>query len=213
MLNYSIPGNTQRFNFYDNLITHVPAGYFKNTPILVQIRIYRNEISDVDDCAFANVPSVVHIHMGNNKLSLIRKNMFRGLPNLGFLSLEDNEIHTIEDGSFKDYPLIFLSLSENSLESIPQCMFNPQNYPTGLDGPYSFYIYDNPLSCNESLCWLKQENMTGIKVDTDYQMPVCSEPGALSGRAWDTLTTEDLNCGNMTTLDPCNTTGKGAFGT
>ncbi len=188
MSGYSIPGNTEQVWFHQNSLTHVQAGYFKNLPYLTQIYLYSNDISSVDDFAFVQVPSLTYISLGNNKLSVIRKNMFSGLPHLASLALNDNMINTIESGTFKDNTaLTWLSLYGNQLETLNQCIFDPENHPCSLE----LWLWDNPLSCNESLCWLKQA--TWITVDY-ASSTVCTGPGTLNGQTWNMITTDDLNC-------------------
>ena len=212
MINYTIPKTTEWVLLYRNSITHVQAGYFKDLSNLTHIILYSNYISDIDDFAFIEVPSVKFIDLNGNKLSVIHTHMFWGLPNLAELYLGSNMVHTIESGSFKqNAALINLALYGNLLETVSQCIFDSLNHPTNLH----FFIFENPLSCNETLCWLKEcetaDNAWIILEELlgdELHEVVCFGPKNLNGQRWNTLTTQDLNCGNMTTLDPCNTTGQ-----
>ena len=202
MLSYTIPWNTEKVDFQDNAITNVPAGYFRNLTNLIEITLQDNAVSDVEDFAFINVPTVREIILESNQLSIIRRNMFSGLVNLVSLNLDWNNIHEIQDGSFhNNSALNDLSLAMNQIEIISRCIFHPHNHPTGLD---TFIMFGNPLSCNESWCWLKEADSTWITVEY-ASFTECVGPGVMNGRMWDTLTTTDLNCG--TTQETCNTTG------
>ncbi len=86
-----------------------------------------------------------------------------------------------------------LSVAYNSLETMPECMFDPTNHPATLD---EFHMDNNPLRCDQDLCWLKQVDTTWITVKYPYS-PECAGPAALAGRKWDTLSEQDL----------CNTSG------
>ncbi len=191
MSNYSIPADTERVWFGYNSITRVQAGYFKDLSNLTEIGLQSNDISDIDDCAFSHVPSVTLIKHAWNKLSVIRKNMFSGLPNLAELRIQNNLIHTIEVGSFRqNTALVTLLLWGNLLQTIPELMFDPQNHPSGLS---YFEIDGNPLSCDESLCWLKQFDTTWITVVLATST-LCTGPQAVAGWTWQNITTDDLNC-------------------
>ncbi len=117
--------------------------------------------------------------------------MLTGLTNLRMLLLQANDITTLEPGSFRDLTsLAMLYLYENSLQSLSECIFDPNNHPQSLN---YFEIYLNPLSCTQHLCWLKQADTTWITVPT-ASVTMCVEPAALNGRTWDILTEYDLNC-------------------
>lgn len=201
MLNFTIPWNTEKVDFSTNQISVVPAGYFRNLTNLTEINLMQNEVSDVQDFAFINIPTVREIILAFNQLSVIRKNMFSGLVNLVVLSLDMNQIQEIKEASFHDNNALYtLGLASNQLETISRCIFHPDNHPTGLD----VFIFANPLSCNESWCWLKEAD--GDWVTVNYVSTTqCVGPGVLNGRKWDNLTTTDLNCGTM--QETCNTTG------
>ena len=190
MLSHPIPANTEEALFQHNSITHIPVGYFQNLPNLGSIVIYTNLISEIGDNAFSAVPSVTFINLDNNKLEIVNKSMFAGLPNLQELKLNYNLIHTVQMDSFKDNTaLTKLWLFANSLESLPQCVFDPDNQPAGL----TLRVYNNPMTCDQSWCWVKQAEGDWITVPNPSGT-TCSGPAALSGRTWDTLTEQDFNC-------------------
>ncbi len=187
---YPIPAGTTRVWFDGNLITLVPAGLFVNLPYLWQIFLHENLLSDIEDFAFTGVPNVTSISVRDNYLEVIREHMFSGLPNLQVLSVSNNLLHTVEPGSFRDLTaLIDLYLRDNSLHTLSECMFEPENHTQNLD----IRFYNNPLSCDQYMCWLKQAEGDWITVTRDYDT-ACAGPGALNGTTWDVLTELDLNC-------------------
>ncbi len=115
--------------------------------------------------------------------------MFSGLPNLDRLQLQENLIHTIEYQSFKDnVALTELYLHRNLLQTLPECIFTPEHTEN-----LEVWVYDNDLSCNQSLCWLMYAQEDWITIN-DQEPIVCTGPGVLNGSTWDGLTTLDLNC-------------------
>ena len=84
----------------------------------------------------------------------------------------------------------------NLLQTLPESMFDPENHPANLD---VFRLQNNPLSCDQSLCWLMRVDGNWITVSP---FTACAGPGVLNGRKWNTLTTLDLGC------DPSGETNK-----
>ncbi len=191
MISYTIPAGTTWVKFPGNSISHVPANYFQNLPALNTISLRYNQISTIADYAFNGVPSVTIIELQYNQLDVIRTYMFSGLVNLRELYLYNNHIRTIESGSFRDnIALNILALQENELQNVPRCMFDPENHPAAL---YPLYLYNNPLKCESSLCWLKRAEGDWITLAYPTSI-VCSGPAALSGRTWYSLTEQELEC-------------------
>ena len=130
ILNYSIPENTTKVDFDWNAITHIYSGYFQNLPNLTEIRFTSNSISDIDDYSFSGVASVEIINLAFNNLEVIRRHIFSGLPNMFRLLLNNNNIYLIESGALRDNrALTYLRIDNNQLDSLLECMFNPENHP------------------------------------------------------------------------------------
>ncbi len=185
---HPIPGTTTVVWLNENSISFVPTNYFILLS-LEKIELNSNVIMDIDDSAFSGVPTVTEIWLQSNQLTVIREMMFSGLPNLATLWLSDNQIHTVEPASFRDnVALTLLHLAGNSLQNLSRCMFDLENHPTNLN---TFYMHQNPLQCNQDLCWLKRLDMTWITVGWASNTE-CSGPAALAGRKWDTLSEQDL---------------------
>ncbi len=190
----AIPGGTTVVDFGYNLMSFVPRNYFKSLSSLIEISLHSNDITDIADSAFSAVPTVTFINLGWNQLTVIRKLMFQGLPNLEKLWMASNQIYKLEPGSFKDnMALYYLSLWNNQLENICESIFAIDNHPTNL---YIFKIFSNALECNSALCWLLMAEAAGWITVYDQSSTECARPGALAGRKWDSLTEQDLGCGN-----------------
>ncbi len=199
---HTIPAGTTIVRFDWNSITYIPGSYFENLLNLDEIWLIGNAITDFADTAFSQVPSVTKICLQQNQLTVIREMMFSGLPNLSDLRISLNQIHTIEQGSFKNnMALTILAIHGNSLETVSQSIFAPNNHPTSLD---LIYMYNNPLQCDQDLCWIKQDNTITVAVATAVE---CIGPAALAGRMWDTLTEHEI-C-NTPVSTPYAVQGKG----
>ena len=186
MTDHPIPADTISFEMDRNSISRVPSGYFVNVTDLFSIYLEFNDIWAIDDYAFAGVPHVYRIELELNSLQVIREHMFAGLTNLRILNLYWNDIHTVEPGSFRDTTnLGQLALSRNSLQTLPESMF--VNHTQRLQSTiYQFGFNNNPLVCNQSICWVKEAEGVWITVH-NYHVTYCSAPAALTGIRWDRL--------------------------
>ena len=151
----------------------IPLNY-----IIEIFSMYENSISDIPPGYFTAVPTLKTIILYNNKLTVIETHMFAGLSGLRDLKLHSNLIHTIQSESFKDnMALNTLELHYNSLPTIPESMFDPQSHPTALN---YFFIYFNPLQCDESLSWLKQADGDWLILRNTHLIE-CAGPERLEG--------------------------------
>ncbi len=189
---YHIPDGTTSVSFHNNLILNITAGpltCFANLPNLHYVYLDDNLISDIEDYAWLGVPSVRHLDLDSNKLSVIRRKMFFGLINLQFLDFWRNEIHTIECMSFEsNTALTQLWLYDNQLQNLNQSMFDPKHHPQSL---HNLEMFGNPLFCDKILCWLKLTDWITVP---PWASGICAGPEAFNGMAWDSLTTQDLQC-------------------
>ncbi len=164
---------------------------FSGLPNIRELHLSNNLIHEVQRASFKDNMAMTLLSLNGNKLEIIREHMFTGLSNLYTLSLYSNLIQRIEPGSFKDNTaLTHLYLNDNALQTLPECIFGLQDHPQNL---YRFSIYNNPLLCDQRICWLKwaeDEWVTVYRPD----LTVCTAPGDLYSRTWDTITTQELKC-------------------
>lgn len=180
----------------ENELTVIGMNTFRGLPNLDRMLIDKNKIHTIECDSFKDNTALNRLYLTSNKLEIITQCMFKGLHNLAILYLAKNNIHTIESRSFKDnIALTDLTFFNNELQTISQCIFDVENHPTGLN---VFTIHSNPLSCDESLCWLLQADGDWISTYNPHLI-TCAQPGSLIGRTWDTLTSADLHCGQTTT--------------
>ncbi len=171
---------------------------FSGLPNLLSLHLYANEIHTIEPESFKNNTALRTLSLWENKLLVICKDMFSGLRDLQTLHLQENSIKRIEPGSFHDNSNLYeLKLHDNLLENLYECMFDVENHPNNIQ---NFYIYNNPLLCDEYLLWLKLVDTTWITVKTpDPNMPpfedlptICAGPDSLIGRTWQSISTTDL---------------------
>ena len=183
LTSHPIPPGTTSFRFHQNLITEFPFGYF------------------------AAVATITQIWLQQNQLTVIEKHMFAGLAALQDLRLFQNKLHTIQADTFKEnMALSNLQLQSNSLQTLPESMFDPQNQPVAL---HFFYIYNNPLWCDDSLSWIKQASGHWLLL-SNPQYIECAGPETLEGCKWNDLTIHDLETGRnfYCPFSFCSLTGK-----
>ena len=165
-----------------NLLTMVDQAMFRGLDNLFLLQLQDNVISSIAEESFKNLKKLKRLYLPLNDLTHLTTRMFKGLESVNTLSFYDNNIISVEKGTFpKLNNLKHLALSFNDLEEIPDGMFD------GLDSTDEIGIYlsnnslttipcapfakirrpvildisGNPLDCDRSLCWLKQEVETG----------------------------------------------------
>ncbi len=100
-------------------------------------------------------------------------------------------LNALPTGSFSySAALTTLWLNNNNLATVQEAIFDPSNRPTNLNG---FYVYSNPLECDQRLRWLHEADGDWLTVAYSGTT-ICSGPAGLAGRAWNTLTDDDLDC-------------------
>ena len=110
-----------------------------------------------------------------NSISYIERGAFYGLGNLDFLIIHQS-IHpdALKPGVLSGLSsLTMLSLGSNNLTTLDSRVFED------LPRPLQLEVAGNPLECNNSLCWLKEE-IRNKTITWMYGAPQCS-----SGASWD----------------------------
>ncbi len=157
------------------------------------VEFHSNQISNISDDYFDHVASTLSgIHLEGNWLEIITTLMFQNLILVRFLHLQNNRIHTIHPYSFKNMTtMTALVLYNNQLRSIPECVLDLVDHPLSL----TIYINNNPLMCDEMLCYLLPGQTEGLTVDSPSSV-ICSGPADLEGKTLDSLTTNDICTGD-----------------
>ncbi len=115
---------------------------------------------------FSGLYSLQELSLSRNNINTIKKGSFRDNSALANLYLNKNKIHTIEPGSFwNNSALTKLDLENNALETLPECIFHQENHPNYL---HDLMLGRNSLSCNQSLCWLRQVDNDWLRVVDHY---------------------------------------------
>ena len=175
-----------------NKLTKISLGMFEGLESLELVTLHDNSVVSIEVGVFRKLTHCTQIKLDSNRLRQIKEGMFAGLNVLEELSLTMNGISYIEPGSFKSLmQLSKLYLYSNELTTLEQNVFNFPYHPVEV----TLLLFQNPLKCNSSLCWVKQgeregwiswyydftmfppecENYPGVAW-TDVKLP-CSVPG------------------------------------
>ena len=123
----------------------IPAGAKK-------VYITGTMITELRANIFAHLSKLSRLELDDNQISVIEPGAFNGLVELKKLSLGKNKLESLEPGTFSGLSsLIYLNLMHNDLTTITSTAFE------GLPRPFELHLHGNPLVCNSSLCWLKEE--------------------------------------------------------
>ena len=178
-------------NLFKNKLSVIHKNMFSGLPNLIQLRLDTNLIHVIQPESFKENTALADLRLPENSLQTVFNYYFSGLVNLRQLFLYSNQIRMIEFGSFKDnMALTHLYLHYNALESLPECIFDPGHHPSYVS---DFRMYGNPVSCSQSLCWLKMAETDWIRVN-EHLPTTCTGPEVLTSRTWDTITSHDLQC-------------------
>ena len=156
--------NDHRYKRIHCQLTEVPS----DIPATIkEVQLDENNIASIIDGTFSRFGQCTELSLSNNKLRSIRQGMFIGLKFLDTLDLSGNIISSIESGSFIDlYHLTTVNLDHNRLTTLK----NPFSEPSS--GSILFYLSNNPLQCNNSLCWLKNAERDG-RINLSKHKPTC----------------------------------------
>ena len=109
-----------------------------------------------------------------------------------------------EAGAFSDLKkLKTLYLNQNRLQTLYEGIFDPSNRPNWISW---FVIYNNPLQCSVSLCWIKEADSVWLVL---YDGRSYSGGGPYSGYYGSGYA--DDYCDDLRLLDLDCSTGKGTI--
>ena len=141
---------------------------------------------------FTGLESVDTLSLHDNSIISVENNTFSGLNKLKHLGLTLNNLEELPDGMFgglSSTDEIGIYLGNNNLTTVPSAPFAKIPRPMILD------ISENPLICDSSLCWLRQEVETGCikwlqETEENQRLPVghVYKPTCADGTNWENIT-------------------------
>ena len=141
-----------------NKLTHISPGTFSHLARCEVLWLNNNQISEINPAAFTGLSSLRYLYLYTNKLTHISPGTFSTLTSLRELYLSTNKLTHISPGTFSGLTSLHtLRLHNNRLTGLSSNLF--------LDLPRPLTLLlgdpDNAFLCDESLCWLKQEEQDG----------------------------------------------------
>ena len=168
-----IPANVEHLKLSDNRITEIKANVFSNFEKLIVLDLSSNLIANMEDGAFNGLESLQYLYLQNNKISALDPDVFRNTNQLKVLLLDDNEITSIRS----KHLVSMWELQELGLQNNQIATLNLESLLRLPDFTLKLHLAGNPLTCNESLCWLDKAYQ---KLQIDWE----SEPTCSSGENW-----------------------------
>ena len=150
--------------------------------------VQNNQISEIEAGSFNGLSNLKILYLRGNKVTILKAEMFQGLVAVLILSLSYNSINSIADNTFANLTkLENLNLASNHLKELSPGMFSglnslkilrlershlpmlaadvfnhlPRPIVLGLYDAVLNNTNDNPLQCDDELCWLKHEEQQG----------------------------------------------------
>ena len=196
------------------------------------LRLQENRIGGIDEDAFKNLKELKYLHLSNNELNLLPAGLLAALESVENLDFSNNNINSVETGTFSGLShLEFLSLSFNKIEHLPDDMVDSamKNVEINVRSnklrtvsrkpfakiprPMYLDISGNPLNCDSSLCWLKQEATAGCVKWVEEKVGISGlpvghlyKPNCAYGTNWDDINWDceedvELDCDGGMTLN------------
>ena len=126
---------------YDNLIQKIPRSHISGLVSLETLLIDRNLLHTMPN--FSHLSKLEELSLTENDITHVPASTLLGIPKLLKLRLNDNKISVLGDITSL---WARLYLQNNNLTTLPD-LYNMKMKTLMLKG--------NPLSCNQSLCWLR----------------------------------------------------------
>ena len=140
-----------------NKLYCITEGLFKRLGALKILLLSHNDIVKINSGSFCHLTVCIDLWIDNNNLSKITENMFHGLQSLELLYLHCNDISYIQLGSFTNlYQLKELHLHQNKLTTLAK-----DTLPIPHHIRLALLFWDNPLQCDNKMCWVKQGEEDG----------------------------------------------------
>ena len=125
---------------------------FADLNLLEWLGLDRNQIKTIEDGDFEGLYNLTYLQLSSNKITNLQPGTFRGLTSLFDLELGSNKIMSLQPGTFRGLTsLSDIGLDGNDIQTL-DC-----NVLAELPRPLKLDIGNNPLQCNQELCWLERE--------------------------------------------------------
>ena len=164
--NFSHLQNLENLYLGFNRITTIPRDYIDGLKQLSVLKVNGNRITLMPNISYLSV--VKRVVLNQNYISYLPAGTLNGLQHLKILELSANKISYVDDISHLS--LSFIDLSSNNLRLLPDL------YGQKLK---TLYLHDNPIVCNQSLCWLRM--WPWYQTPPEVDNVVCAEPQELTG--------------------------------
>ena len=115
----------ERIHLWNNRISKIPAGFFKEAEELKELVLWGNEIEELEESTLIGLWNLKRLDLDRNKIRNLSSLAFRHLIELEVLQLGDNRITTLHGKTFSFMSrLKVLSLNRNSIIHLYSEAFN-----------------------------------------------------------------------------------------
>ena len=149
---------------YDNLVQEVPRSHILGLVSLESMYLYGNLLHTMPNISY--LTKLTHVDFSENAITDVPASTLYGITNRLTLKLTKNKIAVIGDISAL---WAHVYLENNNLTTLPD-LYNMRLETLMLEG--------NPLSCNQSLCWMRM--WPWYKTLPTLDDAYCSTPSVMS---------------------------------
>ena len=152
--------------FFSNSISIIPRSSIEGLKFIILFQFYNNKITVMPDISYLRSLRIVEFQ--NNLITYVPTGVLDGIPYLLKLDLSGNMISYIE--YLPPLKVVNFRLGSNQLATLPDIFHLTLS---------KFYMSNNPLHCNQSLCGLRM--WPWYKRLPTIDDPLCTLPQDLSG--------------------------------
>ena len=157
---------------------------------LQKLHAAHNHIGYIPRALLEQLKCLTQLSLGSNQITSF-PDIEPILENLEILGLtRNNDIDTFPSGLFPRLPRIAkLQLSYTDMSTIPMdiCLWGTMSMGFIVD------LKRSPIHCDQEMRWLRLAEEAGV----DVLDVTCETPDSMAGRAWETVTWEDLSYHGM----------------
>ena len=173
-----IPPDSSLVSLSHNNLSQLRPSYLPILPVCKIMDFSDNRISVIHTASFVNIPNLENISLSKNALERVHLDMLLGLKRLVHLDLSSNKISSISRGKIDElfttkyrvfnFPTTLL-LHDNQLTTLDGSIL-----PNNLKSPLILSMRDNPLICDERMCWMKMSERIG-RIIWHSASPSCAD--------------------------------------
>ena len=167
-----------------NEISFIPRQHIGGLEKIEEIHLAENKLTNMAD--ISNLSTLRTFSIGSNLISEIPESYIMGLLNMELFACEKNKLLFVPNIT-KLFPrLQILHIQGNRLKTLPDLY--------AITSLSTLTAAENPLVCNQSLCWLRMWPWMRPSLTVLQDKPLCDQPASLAQKEVLRFHPTDMEC-------------------